>query len=71
MPKAQKVKPTKAKRDDRVVTYVRVKTEEHELIAQIAEKRGYPHTIASVTSEMISKGLKAETATLQIGAQPS
>lgn len=66
MTKAKKAKPSK--RDDRVVTYVRVKPEEHAQIAQIAEKRGYPHTIASVASEMISKGLKVETTPRQIGA---
>jgi hypothetical protein len=54
-------KARKAKRgDNRVVTYVRVKPEEHALITQIAEKRGYPHTIASVAAEMISRGLKEE-----------
>jgi len=57
MPKAQKVK----RRSSHVVTYVRVKPEEHAQIAQIAEKRGYPHTIASVAAEMISRGLKDET----------
>ncbi len=56
MPKARKVKH----RAPDVVTYVRVKPEEHALIAQIAEKRGYPHTIASVAAEMISRGLKTE-----------
>lgn len=48
--------------DDRVVTYVRVKPEEHERIVQIVEKRGYPHTIASVAAEMITRGLKEEVA---------
>lgn len=56
MPRAKKPK----RGDDRVVTYVRVKPEEHELIVQIVEKRGYPHTIASVAAEMISRGLKEE-----------
>lgn len=51
----------KAKRDNRVVTYVRIPPEEYAQIAKIAEQRGWPHTRASVTSEMISKGLKAET----------
>ncbi len=50
----------KAKRDNRVVMYVRVKPEEHALIAEIASQRGYPHTIASVASEMFSKILKME-----------
>jgi hypothetical protein len=59
MPKSQR----KAKRDARVVTYVRVKPEEHALIAEIAGKRGWPHTIASVTAEMITRGLKAEADT--------
>lgn len=63
MPKT-KTKKTKS-RDERVVTYVRVKPEEHAQIAKIADERGYPHSIASVASEMISKGLKAE-----IAAQP-
>jgi molybdenum cofactor biosynthesis enzyme len=54
--------PKKAKRgDDRIVAYVRMKQEDHAMIAQIAEKRGYPHTIASVAAEMISRGLKTET----------
>lgn len=53
-------RPKKSKRDNRVVTYVRVTPEEHARIVRIAEKRGYPHTIASVASEMISKGLAVE-----------
>lgn len=53
-------KKAKQRRDERVVTYVRVKPEEHALIVQIAETRGYPHTIASVAAEMISRGLKVE-----------
>lgn len=58
-------KARRAKRgDNRVVTYVRVKPEEHALITQIAEKRGYPHTIASVAAEMISRGLKGEASPL-------
>lgn len=56
MPKARKVKH----RAPHVVTYVRVKPEEHARITEIAEKRGYPHTIASVAAEMISRGLKDE-----------
>jgi hypothetical protein len=56
MPKAKKVKRV----DDRVVTYVRVRPEVHAQIVQIAEKRGYPHTIASVAAELISRGLKTE-----------
>lgn len=56
MPKAKKAK----RGDDRIVTYIRVKPEVHAQIVQIAEKRGYPHTIASVASEMISRGLKEE-----------
>jgi hypothetical protein len=51
----------KAKRDNRVVTYVRIPAEEYAQITKIADQRGYPHTIASVASEMISKGLKVET----------
>jgi predicted DNA-binding protein len=47
----------KAKSDDRVVLYVRVPLEVRDRITKIASKRGYPHTIASVTSEIISKGL--------------
>ncbi len=56
-PKSQR----KAKRDACVVTYVRVKAEKHALIAKIARTRGWPYTIASVTAEMITRGLKAET----------
>jgi hypothetical protein len=56
-----KTSQRKAKHGDtRIVTYVRVKPEEHALIVQIAEKRGYPHTFASVAGEMITRGLKAE-----------
>jgi len=66
MQKARKAK----QRVPHVVTYVRVTPEEHALIAQIAEKRGYPHTIASVAAEMISRGLKAETVTGKTGAHP-
>lgn len=55
MPKAKKARRANGRS---VVTYVRMKPEEHELIVKIAEKRGYPHTIASVTGEVISRGLK-------------
>jgi hypothetical protein len=66
-----KTSPKKTKRgDERVTTYVRVKSEEHALIVQIAEKRGWPHTIASVAAEMISRGLKAEVETTAPGARP-
>ena len=61
MTKAKK----KAKRDKRVVTYVRVKPEDYALIEEIAKKRGYPHTIASVATEMISRGLASETAPIE------
>jgi hypothetical protein len=53
----------KPKHDDRVVTYVRLPAREHAQITEIAEKRGYPHTIASVTAEMVSRGLAAEAET--------
>jgi hypothetical protein len=53
-------KSKKSKRDDRVTIYVRVKPEVHARIAEIAEKRSHPHTIASVTAEIISKGLGIE-----------
>jgi hypothetical protein len=67
MIRAKKAKPVKAKRDDRVVTYVRLKPTEHARIVKIADERGLPHTIASVAAEMISKGLLTETQP-QIGA---
>jgi chorismate mutase len=51
----------KAKRDDRVVAYVRIPSREHAQVVKIAEARGYPHTIASVLAEMISRSLKEET----------
>lgn len=51
----------KGKRDLRIVTYVRIKPQEHAQIAKIAEKRGYPHTIASVAGEMVARGLQSET----------
>jgi hypothetical protein len=50
----------KAKRDNRVTMYVRVKPKEHARIAALAEKRGYPHNMSSVASEMISRGLASE-----------
>ena len=67
MPKAKKAKRP-------VVMYVRVVPEEHELITQIAELRGYPHTIASVAAEAISHGLsarklKAEAAIVKSGGR--
>ena len=46
------------KRDDRVVAYIRMNAKEHAQISKIAQKRGYPHTFASVAAEMISKALK-------------
>lgn len=53
-------KAKKPKSDERVVMYVRVRTVEHAKIAKIADKRGYPHTIASVVAEMITRGLQTE-----------
>jgi len=48
------------KRDDRIVAYIRVNAKEHAKISKIAQKRGRPHTFASVAAEMISKALKME-----------
>jgi hypothetical protein len=50
----------KAKRNDRVVMYIRMAPEIRARIVEIAAERGYPHTIASVTAEMLSKGLASE-----------
>ena len=55
------------KRDNRVVTYVRVKPEEYKQIVKIVAKRGLPHTIASVSAEMISRGLAEEKTRLSAG----
>ena len=52
------IRSKKAKRDDRVVTYVRLKPDVHVRLAKIAEKRGLPHTITSVAAEMITAGLE-------------
>lgn len=54
------MKPKKAKRNNLVVMYVRVKPEEHARVKQIADKRGYPHSISSVASEIFSRGLAAK-----------
>ena len=53
----------KSKRDNRVVAYIRLNAKEHAQISKIAQKRGHPHTFASVAAEMISKALKLETRT--------
>ena len=53
-------KAKKTKRDNRIVAYIRLKPEEHARITKIAEKRGYPHTFASVAGEMITRGLATE-----------
>jgi hypothetical protein len=55
-------KMKKAKRDNRIVTYVRLRPEEHAWIAKLVADRGYPHTFASVTAELISKSITAEVA---------
>jgi hypothetical protein len=60
-------KARKTKRDNRIVTYVRVQPEEHARITQIAEERGLPHTIASVAAEMITRGLKTEATAVPEG----
>jgi hypothetical protein len=53
------LKARKAKRGGgTIVTYMRLKSEAHAQIVQIAKERGWPHSIASVTAEMISRGLK-------------
>lgn len=59
MAKAQKAK--RGKRAGHVVMYVRVKREEHARIIKIAKRRGYPATISSVASEVISRGLTASS----------
>lgn len=53
---------SKAKKAPRsnVVTYVRLKPEERAQIAEIVAQRGWPHTIASVTAEMVGLGLAAK-----------
>ena len=51
----------KLKRDNRLVAYIRLNAKEHAQISKIAQKRGHPHTFASVAAEMISKALKMET----------
>ena len=56
------LKAKKPKRDVRCPIYVRVCPEEHAKIVQIAEERGRPHTIASVATEMISRGLQNKDA---------
>lgn len=66
MPSAKKAK----RNNNRAVMYVRVKPEEHAQIAEMAAQRGYPHTIASVASELISKALQTEAATLSNKEQP-
>lgn len=67
MTQSRMARAKKFKRDSRVVTYVRLLPEEHALIEKIAQKRGYPHTIASVAGEMISRGLKTETSASRSG----
>jgi hypothetical protein len=47
------------KHDDFVI-YIRIDSEIRARIVEIATERGYPHTIASVTAEMLSKGLASE-----------
>lgn len=51
----------KVKRDNRIVAYIRMNAKEHAQISKIAQKRGHPHTFASVAAEMISKALKMES----------
>lgn len=55
-----KTPPKKAKRGSSIVMYVRVRPEEHARVVKLVEQRGYPHTIASVAAEMISRGLASE-----------
>jgi hypothetical protein len=55
-------KVKKAAKRDRSVMYVRVTPQDREQIEQIVQKRGYPHTMASVAAEMLSRGLASEAA---------
>lgn len=50
------------KRDKQEALYVRVTPEIRTSIEEIAARRGYPHTVASVASDMIAKGLLVEAA---------
>jgi hypothetical protein len=52
-------KAKKAKRDDYSVMYIRLRSAERTRITKIAEKRGHPHTLASVAAESILRGLPA------------
>lgn len=50
-------KPKKAKRDGRIVMYVRLPPQEYAQIAAIVKQRGYPHTLTSVSTELILRAL--------------
>jgi len=50
----------KKRGESSVVVYMRVKPEEHARLMKIVKERGWPHTIASVTAEIFSRGLAAE-----------
>ena len=50
----------KSKPDSLIVVYTRVTPKEHAHLSKIAKRRGRPHTLASVTAEMISRSLQQE-----------
>lgn len=54
-------KPGKAKRADQTVIYMRLPIVVLDRVRKIADKRGWPHTIASVGAEALERGLDVET----------
>lgn len=63
MVRAHKTKAkTKRKGHPTIVMYVRVATSDHKTLVRLADGRGWPHTVASVTGEMISRGLELAVA---------
>ena len=56
----------KTRSDDLLVMYVRVKRAARDKIAQLAKKRGYPHTLASVLGDVIDRGLASAATTKEV-----
>lgn len=61
MPAVKRANPSK-----RAVLYVRVPLAVHGKVKQIAQHRGYPHTMNSVAAELIELGID----TIEVGPGP-
>lgn len=57
MSKTKHARPRKAARRDTTIVYVRIRRTLHTRLRELADSRGYPHSISSVAGEALEQGL--------------